>query len=34
VRREGLTAEQRTMLERVRTALAGPARVRGTAVVH
>ncbi len=27
VRREGLTPEQRTMLERVRSALAGPARV-------
>ena len=34
VRREGLTPEQRTMLERVRSALAGPARVRDTAPVH
>jgi hypothetical protein len=34
VRREGLTAEQRAMLERVRSALAGPARVRDTTLVH
>ena len=34
VRREGLTPEQRTMLERVRNALAGPARLRGTAPAH
>ncbi|HEX5865725.1 MAG TPA: DUF3141 domain-containing protein, partial [Casimicrobiaceae bacterium] len=31
VRHEGLTPEQRTMLERVRSALAGPARVREAA---
>jgi hypothetical protein len=34
VRREGLTPEQRTMLERVRSALAGPARARDAAPVQ
>ena len=34
VRREGLTPEQRTMLERVRSALAGPARVADAAPAH
>jgi hypothetical protein len=34
VRREGLTAEQRAMLERVRSALSGPARAKGAASVH
>jgi pimeloyl-ACP methyl ester carboxylesterase len=34
VRREGLTPEQQTMLERVRSALAGPARVADAAAVH
>ena len=33
VRHEGLTPEQRTMVERVRRALAGPARVRQVAPV-
>jgi len=34
VRREGLTSEQRTMLERVRSALGGPARAGEAAAVH
>jgi hypothetical protein len=34
VRREGFTAEQRTMLERVRSALTGPGRVRDAAPFH
>ena len=34
VRREGLTSEQRTMLERVRSALAGSARAADAAAVH
>ena len=34
VRHDGLTPEQRTMLERVRSALAGPARVRDATPLH
>jgi hypothetical protein len=34
VRHDGLTPEQRTMLERVRKVLGTPARVKDTAPVH
>ncbi len=34
VRHDGLTPEQRTMLERVRSALAGLARAKNAAPVH